>query len=158
LKGQEVKIVLEDDNFIFKRPYRLSEVERAFIQARTTELMDASLMELSRGEYASATMMLTKKEIFGNWTEWCMCGDYHPVNKHMCLDKYAMPLLKDIFDALGQAKVFSTLDLRFSYHQLPLKEGDKVKITFWGINLHGEDCLYQWRFMPFGLRNVPAKF
>jgi hypothetical protein len=41
-----------------------------------------------------------------------------------------MPLLKEIFDALGQAKVFSTLDLRSGYHQLPLKEGDKVKITF----------------------------
>jgi hypothetical protein len=33
------------------------------------------------------------------------------------------------------------LDLKFGYHQLPLKEGDKVEITFWGINFHGEDCL-----------------
>jgi len=27
------------------------------------------------------------------------------------------PLLEEIFDALGQAKVFSTLDLRFGYHR-----------------------------------------
>jgi hypothetical protein len=45
-----------------------------------------------------------------------MCGDYHPINKRMHLNKYAMPLLKEIFDALGQAKVFNTLDLRSSYH------------------------------------------
>jgi hypothetical protein len=25
------------------------------------------------------------------------------------------------------------LDLKFGYHQLPLKEGDKVKITFWEL-------------------------
>jgi hypothetical protein len=64
------------------------------------------------------------------------------MNKHTHLDKYAMPLLKEIFDALGQVKVFSTLDLRCNYHQLPLKEGDKVKTTFWGIDPNGKDCLY----------------
>jgi hypothetical protein len=87
--------------------------------------------------------MPTKNDIFNNWTKQRMCEDYCPVNKHRNLDKYAMPLPKEIFDALGQAKVFNTLDLRFSYHQLPLKEGDKVKITFWGIDLHRKDCLYQ---------------
>jgi hypothetical protein len=45
-----------------------------------------------------------------------MCGDYHLVNKHMHSNNYAMPLLEEVFDALGQAKVFSTLNLRFGYH------------------------------------------
>jgi hypothetical protein len=71
-----------------------------------------------------------------------MCGDYRPINKRMRLDKYAMPLPEEILDALGQAKIFSTLDLRSSYHQLQLRENDKVKMTFWGINLHGKDYLY----------------
>jgi hypothetical protein len=39
-----------------------------------------------------------------------MCRDYHLVNKWTHLEKYAMPLLKEIFDALVQAKVFNTLD------------------------------------------------
>jgi hypothetical protein len=69
-----------------------------------------------------------------------------------------MPLLEEIFDALSQAKVFITLDLRSGYHQLPLKEGDKVKTTFWGIDPHGKDYLYQWQFLPFGFKNAPAKF
>jgi hypothetical protein len=71
-----------------------------------------------------------------------MCGDYHPVNKQTCSKKYVMPLPEEIFDVHGQAKVFSTLDLKSGYHQLPLKEGDKVKTKFWGINFHGKDCLY----------------
>ncbi len=45
-------------------------------------------------------MMLAKKDIFGNWIEYLMCGDYHPVNKYTYSYKYAMPLLKEIFDAL----------------------------------------------------------
>jgi hypothetical protein len=54
-------------------------------------------VELFRGEYASTIMMLTKKDIFGNWIECLMCGDYHLVNKQTCLNKYAMPLLQEIF-------------------------------------------------------------
>jgi hypothetical protein len=40
------------------------------------------------------------------------------------LEKYAMPLLEEIFNAFDQAKVFNTLELRFGYHQLPLNKGD----------------------------------
>jgi hypothetical protein len=70
-------------------------------------LLDANLVELSRGDYALATMMSTKKDIFNNWTKRCMCEDFHPINKRMHLNKYAMPLPKEIFDALVQAKVFN---------------------------------------------------
>jgi uncharacterized protein (DUF1810 family) len=77
--------------------------------------LDASLVELSKGDYVS-TVMPTKKDIFGNWTEQRMCGDYRLFNKHTCSKKYAMPLLQEIFDALNQTKVFNTLDLKSSYH------------------------------------------
>jgi hypothetical protein len=63
--------------------------------------MDVGLVELLRGDCVSATMMSTKKDIFGTWTEWHMCGDYRPINKYKHLDKYAMPLSKEIFDAFG---------------------------------------------------------
>ncbi len=57
-------------------------------------------MELSKAEYVSAIGMLTKKDIYGNWTKRHMCEDY-AMNKHTHSDKYAMPLPKEIFDALG---------------------------------------------------------
>jgi hypothetical protein len=47
------------------------------------------------------TMMQVKKNIFNNWMEHHMCGDYCSMNKWTCLHKYSMPLLKEIFDALG---------------------------------------------------------
>ena len=75
LKGQEVRIDLQDDAPIFRKPYRYSEAERGLIKNWTMELWDAGLVELSNGEYASATIMPSKKDIYGNWTEKRMCGD-----------------------------------------------------------------------------------
>jgi len=41
---------------------------------------------------------------------------------------------------------------------LSLKDGDKVKKTFWGTDPHEKDCLYQWKFFPFGLKNALIEF
>jgi hypothetical protein len=34
----------------------------------------------------------------------------------------------------------------------------KAKMTFWEVNPHGKDCLYQWQFLSFGTKNALAKF
>jgi hypothetical protein len=72
--------MLENDNPIFKWPYIFSEVERALVQTWTIKLLDVSLVELSTVEYASTTMMLAKKIIFGNWIECYVCGGYYTMN------------------------------------------------------------------------------
>ncbi len=43
-------------------------------------------------------------------------------------------------------------------NKLPLKENDKVKMALWGIDLHGNDCLYQWKFLSICLKNVSIEF
>ena len=71
-----------------------------------------------------------------------MCGDYHPVNRKTRLDRYPMPILEELFDAIGFSQVFSTLDLRSGYQQLLLLAGDRVKTAFWGVDQDGKDQLY----------------
>ena len=58
------------------------------IRAHTEELVAAGLVELAPPdcEYASATNMPSKKDIYGNWTEKRMCGDYRRINKFMKSD------------------------------------------------------------------------
>jgi hypothetical protein len=107
LKGQEVRINLIDDAPIYRKPYKRSEVERKMIQARTAELLVAGLVELAPSdcEYASATVMPSKKDIYGNWTEKRMCGDYRRINKFTKSDRYAMLTPEENFEAIGHAKV-----------------------------------------------------
>ena len=54
---------------------------------------------------------------------------------------------------IAQYRVFSTIDLKSAYHQVPLCEEDK-KITAFKAN----GCLYQFRRMPFGVTNGVATF
>jgi hypothetical protein len=77
----------------------------------------AELIELSYGEYACATVMSNKEDIFGNWTEKRMCGDYRPVNRKTKSNRYPMPMPEELFNALGFSRIFNTLDLRSGYHQ-----------------------------------------
>jgi hypothetical protein len=160
LKGQEVHINLTDNPSIYRKPYKYSHAQRKIIQARTTELVEARLVELAPPdyEYASATVMPSKKDIYGNWTEKRMCGDYRRINKFTKFDRYAMPTPEENSEAIGHAKVFNNLDLCSGYHQIGLREEDKEKTAFWGIDKDGKDRLYQWKFLPFGLKNAPAEF
>jgi hypothetical protein len=77
-------------------------------------------MELSHGEYALATVMPTKKDVHGNYTNRRMCENHRLINRQTKSDKYAMPTLEEIFDVVGHARVFSTLDIRAGYHQLSI--------------------------------------
>ncbi len=66
MKQQDVHIILEDDNPIFKRPHKLNEVERTLVQIQIIKFLDTNLVELFKGEYVSTIIMPTKKNIFGN--------------------------------------------------------------------------------------------
>ena len=59
-KGKRVRIQLEDDHRIFKRPYSLSTSERLGIQTRCQELLATELIELSNGGYVCATLCIQR--------------------------------------------------------------------------------------------------
>ncbi|CAM6101666.1 unnamed protein product [Calypogeia fissa] len=100
LKGPGIQIELASDTPIFCRPYRYSDIERDVIWSKTLDLLEAGLVEILHGEYASATVMPTKKDIHGNYTDRRMYGYYCPINWITKSDKYAMPTLEEIFDAV----------------------------------------------------------
>ena len=120
--------------------------------------MAARLIELSNGEYVCTMVMPLKKDVFGNCIEKQMCRDYRPVNRKTKSDCYPMPILEELFDAIGFSRIFSTKDLRSGYHQLPLLVEDRMKTAFWGVDHDWNNQLYHWKFLPFGLKNAHAEF
>ncbi|OAE32583.1 hypothetical protein AXG93_3228s1000 [Marchantia polymorpha subsp. ruderalis] len=87
LIGPGIRIELASDMPIFCRAYRYSEMKRDLIWSRTLDLLEAGLVELLHGEYASATVMPVKKDVHDNYTDRRMCGDYRHINRQTKSDK-----------------------------------------------------------------------
>ena len=59
-----------------------------------------------------------------------MCIDYCSLNHQTRLDVFPIPRVADLFDRLGKATVFSSIDLSHAYHQVCIREGDESKTAF----------------------------
>jgi len=97
--------------------------------------------------------MLAKKDLTGLWTEKRMCGDYRPLNLVTPQERCPMPILEELFDSIGDSKIFTIVDLRQGFNQIMLTMKDHKKTTF-----HGSNKLWEWLVMPFGLKNALVFF
>ena len=68
-------------------------------------------------------------------------------------DAYPIPRIDQSLSKLGDAKIFTTLDLGSAFWQVPLRKQDRDK-TWFACELG----LFQWKRMPFGLCNATATF
>ena len=81
------------------------------------------------------------------------CTDFRQVNKVTKSDSYPIPRVDDCVDRVGNAKFVSKLYLLKDYWQVPLTTRAKEISVF-----ATPDGLYQYKVMPFGMKNAPATF
>ena len=79
--------------------------------------------------------------------------DYRVINEWTIPDVYPLPQIKTILEQLEGKALFTTLDIRWGYNNIHIKQADQWKAAF--ITPYG---LYTPKVMPFKLRNAPATF
>ena len=87
-----------------------------------------------------------------------MCVDYRDLNALTIADAYPLPRIDDLLHRLGNAHFFTRLDLQSGYHQLWIEPGDREKTAFRVAEPVDGCCYFEWKVMPFGLKNAPPTF
>lgn len=81
------------------------------------------------------------------------CVDYRKLNAVTTPDEFPIPRQSEILSSLSGAQVLSSLDALSGFTQLEMSEEDVEKTAF-----RTHRGLFQFKRMPFGLRNGPSIF
>ena len=130
------------------QPYRTPVVRRRTMSEMIESMEKNGIVQPSASAWASPVVLVPKKD--GSMR---FCIDYHRLNAITRKDVYPLPRVDDIFDTLGGARYFTTLDLASGYWQVELDDEASSKSAF--TTYKG---LYEFTRMPFGLCNAPATF
>ena len=132
----------------YRPPYRLGPAEQDELEEQIKDLLAQGFIRPSCSPYGAPVLFVPKKD-----GRWRMCVDYRALNKQTIKDRYPLPRIDLLLDRLGQARVFSKLDLAQGYHQIAMAH-DSVEKTAFCTNIG------QWEYlvMPFGLCNAPSTF
>ncbi len=149
-EGSEHHINFEKDKPLPKpRPFiRLSQEKEEELQKQIKEMIKQGHIRPSQSRFASATFLVPKAD--GGWR---MVVDYRAINNITEKDSYPLPLAEDLFNRMKDATVFSKIDLKSGFYQIPLARKDWSKTAF-----RTPSGLYEYTVVPMGLCNAPATF
>ena len=140
---------IEFDPSKYSRPfmYPLAFKYRDAVKQKIDELLSKGHIRYGISPYTSPLVIVEKAD-----GRLRVCVDYRRVNAATTPDKYVMPRIDTIRSQI-RGKVFSTLDLREGFNQIPMDPESMpmtAMATPWGT--------YEYCRMPFGLKNAPSTF
>jgi len=128
--------------------YKLTEEEGRALKEFVQENLRKGYIRPSQSSAGYPVLFVPKKN-----GKLRLCIDYRQLNSITRKDRYPLPLISEIQDRIGNAQIFTKIDLRWAYHQIRIKEGDEWKAAF-----RSKEGLYEPLVMQFGLTNAPATF
>jgi hypothetical protein len=133
---------------VFGPIYNMSETELQTLKDYIDAIVAKGFIRPSKSPFGSPILFVKKPD-----GSLCLCVDYRKLNKITIKNRYALPLMSELFDHLKSAKYYTCLDLADVYNQLRVAPGDKYKTAFRTRYGH-----FEYLVMPFGLTNAPASF
>ena len=148
-RSYDLQISLEEGAKPFHGPiYSLSPPELAALREFLEEHTRNGFIHPTKSPWGSPVLFVKKKD-----GSLHLCVDFCALNKVMEKDHYPLPLITDLLNAPGPARIYTKIDLKHAYHLVHIAEGDEPKTAF--RTRYGS---FEWRVMPFGLSNAPAVF
>ena len=117
--------IITEGGPIYQRPYRTPLAKKLAIDEEIDKMLAMGIIRPSSSPWASPITLVPKKD--GTLR---FCTDYSRMNSITVKNRYPLPFIQDIFDNLGGATVFSSLDMRSGYWQVGLTENAISKSAF----------------------------
>ena len=149
-KYSTAKIKLKPNPKIYRhREYQLQGERAEAMKKLLMEFIEAGWIEPSDSEWASPAFIVPKKEK----GEWRSGVDYRGSNEQTEHDSYSLPLIDSILQKQQKKRIFTVLDLKHGYREMPLHE-DSRPCTAMSTPLRP----MQWKVVPMGTKNGNAAF
>ncbi|CAC5403419.1 Retrovirus-related Pol polyprotein from transposon gypsy,Retrovirus-related Pol polyprotein from transposon 297,Retrovirus-related Pol polyprotein from transposon 17.6 [Mytilus coruscus] len=138
------------DMVVSLAPYRQSPQMRAEIERQLDEMERHGIIEESTSPFHSPVVLVKKQN-----GAFRFCVDFRVLNKITEPLSFGIPHMSDILDTLADAKpeLYSTIDLRSGFWQVPLDPATKYKSAF--ITHKG---VYEFNRLAIGMMNSPMTF
>ena len=136
-----------------KIPYRLSVNQKAALEAELGEFFDKGWIRPSTSEWATVPFVVPKKE--GGWR---VVIDYRDLNAITEMDAYSLPRVDELLQRLATSRIFSKVDLKSGFHQIPVDSGSIQFTAFRTASPIRGHTLFEWGVMPMGLSTAPSTF
>ncbi|XP_049514006.1 uncharacterized protein LOC125941102 [Dermacentor silvarum] len=118
------------------------------VQKEVQQMLRQGIIERSDSPYQSPVVVVKKKD-----GAIRLCIDFRLLNQVLVSDNEPIPRVDMMFAKLGNCSYFSKFDFSKGYWQVPMDEESKPMTAF-----SCSSGLYQFRFMPFGIKTAPAVF
>ena len=131
-----------------KTPYPIPACFHDRVKQKLKKMEEHGLIRPSRSSFHSPLVPVISKH-----NNLRICVDFRNLNNHIVNDYYPLPNINAILQSLGKGKIFSCLDLKQGYHQIPLDEQSKFLTAFTAPGGY-----YEYNVLPMGLKDAPSSF
>ena len=148
----EIKLVCEAAP-IKRRPYPLPPHKLDAMRTQISDLANNGWIEPSVSPWGAPILFVPKKS-----GELRLCVDFRDLNSVTVDDCFPLPRIDVMLYKARDATLFSTLDLASGFHQIEVEGNSRPLTAFRLPEAVDGSSLWQWKVMPFGLRNAPPTF
>lgn len=145
----EHTIDLSDNTPVRMQPYTTSDVNRKFIREETEDWLKRGIIRKSKSACASPVIVVDQPH--HESTPKRMCVDYRFLNAKTTKRAYPMPRIDTLLRKVSGSQLFSKLDEKKAFLNVPIRESDIEKAAF-----VTEDGHYEPTRMIFGLCTAPS--